>query len=134
WAREAGLMTLGFFLLGCPGETEETIKKNIAMAVALDTDYVSISKLVPVPNSRLYEMIKEKTGIDYWKEFTLGNRKIITEIAYYDSMVQGEELDKWLTRAYRTFYLRPAFVARTLRRVRSTREFINLVTSAWSIL
>lgn len=134
WAREAGLMTLGFFILGCPGETEETIKKNIALAVALDTDYVSISKLVPVPNSRLYEMIKEKTGIDYWREFTLGNREIITKIAYYDSTVQGEELDRWLTRAYRAFYLRPAFMARTLRRVRSMKELVNLVTSAWSIL
>jgi len=134
WAKEAGLMTLGFFLLGCPGETVETIKKNIALAVALDTDFVSISKLVPVPNSRLYEMIKERTGIDYWREFTLGNREIITQIAYYDSTVQGDELDRWLTRAYRAFYLRPASIARTLTRVRSLRELVNLVTSAWSIL
>jgi len=134
WAKEVGLTTLGFFLLGCPGETVETIKKNISLAVALDTDFVSISKLVPVPNSRLYEMIKERTGIDYWREFTLGNRGIITQIAYYDSTVQGDELDYWLTRAYRAFYLRPASIVRTLMRVRSLRELVNLVTSAWSIL
>ena len=134
WAKEAGLTTLGFFLLGCPGETVETIKKNIALAVALDTDFVSISKLVPVPNSRLYEIIKERTGVDYWREFTLGNREIITQIAYYDSTVQGDELDYWLTRAYRAFYLRPTSIVRSLRRVRSLRELVNLVTSAWSIL
>jgi len=134
WAKEAGLMTLGFFVLGCPGETVESIRKNIALAVSLDIDYVSISKLVPVPNSELYERIKERTGIDYWREFTLGDRGIIGRIAYYDSHVQGEELDRWLGRAYRAFYLRPSFVLRTLGRVRSWREFCNLVTSAWSIL
>ncbi|MDD5556316.1 MAG: radical SAM protein [bacterium] len=133
WAKEAGLMTLGFFVLGSPGETVESIRKNIALAVSLNTDYVSISKLVPVPNSELYELIKQRTGIDYWREFTLGDRDIIGRIAYYDSRVQGEELDRWLARAYRAFYFRPAFIARTLARVRSWRELYNLVTSAWSI-
>ncbi len=134
WAKEAGLVTLGFFLLGCPGETVESIKKNISLAVSLDTDFVSISKLVPVPHSELYELIKKRTGIDYWREFTLGNREIINQIAYYDSQVQGKELDLWLKKAYQTFYLRPAHIARTLKRVRSLKELKNLITSAWSIL
>jgi radical SAM superfamily enzyme YgiQ (UPF0313 family) len=134
WAKEADLMTLGFFLLGAPGETERSIKKNIDLAIALDTDYVSISKLVPVPNSELYEMIKARTGTDYWSEFTLGDRDIINKIAYFDSSIQGRELDLWLRRAYRAFYLRPRFIARTLGRIRSWRELVNLATSAWSIL
>ena len=44
-------MTLGFFLLGAPGETERSIKKNIDLAIALDTDYVSISSWCPSPTA-----------------------------------------------------------------------------------
>ena len=79
-------------------------------------------------------MIKARTGTDYWSEFTLGDRDIINKIAYFDSSIQGRELDLWLRRAYRAFYLRPRFIARTLGRIRSWRELVNLATSAWSIL
>ena len=134
WAKEAGLMTLGFFLLGTPGETVESIRKTIALAIELDTDFVSISKLVPVPNSELYDLIVKETGRDYWREYTLGNWDVINDIAYYKCGVSAADLDLWLQRAYRAFYFRPRYILRTLSRVRSLKEFYGLLTSAWSIL
>ena len=134
WAKEAKLVTLGFYLLGSPGETEETIRRTIDLAVELDTDYVSISKLVPVPNSELYELIVKETGRDFWREYTLGDWDVINEIAYYKCQVSPEDLDHWLKKAYQAFYIRPRFILRTLSGVRSLRELYGLLTSAWSII
>jgi len=37
-AKAAGLQTMGFFIYGMPGETEETMEKTTRLALELDPD------------------------------------------------------------------------------------------------
>ena len=38
WARKAGIRTWGYFIIGLPGETEETIQQTIEYAKSLPLD------------------------------------------------------------------------------------------------
>ena len=57
-AKQAGLAVHGCFILGLPGETEQTIEKAWVLAKELDLRGVSFPIAVPFPGTRLWEMAK----------------------------------------------------------------------------
>lgn len=48
----------GFFILGYPGESEESILNTINFATSLPFDYVSFTLPYPIPGTGLYEKVK----------------------------------------------------------------------------
>src|SRR4030042_7048036 len=57
-AKEAGIEALASFILGLPGETEETLKKTIDFAKELRTP-CALHALAPFPGTELWERAKE---------------------------------------------------------------------------
>ncbi len=53
--RKAGIRTLGLFMLGFPGETEEECNKTIRYSKELGCDLVKYNPLTPYPGSGLYD-------------------------------------------------------------------------------
>jgi len=133
WSREEGITTLGFFMIGLPGETAEDVRRTIKLALELDCDYIQVNKFVPCPPSPLYRELVERTGIDYWAEYTKGNADIIGELAGRGSEFTPSELDEWQQIFFRSYYYRPSYIWRRLRQLGSFREFKNLALSAASL-
>ena len=61
-AREAGLKVEGFFILGHPGESRETIEKTIAFAAELNPDDVAFGIMVPYPGTEVAEIAARGEG------------------------------------------------------------------------
>ena len=59
-AKEAGIMTYGFFVLGLPGETAETLQKTIDFAKKMDPEVANFCIAMPFPGTELYEIVKKK--------------------------------------------------------------------------
>lgn len=59
WAKEAGLICAGSFILGLPGETEETAMKSIKLAKELDIYSTTFPIAVPFPGTSIREMAKK---------------------------------------------------------------------------
>jgi anaerobic magnesium-protoporphyrin IX monomethyl ester cyclase len=57
-ARRAGIRTGAFFILGYPGETDNTVLCTIRFATALPLDYLSFTLPYPLPGTALYERVK----------------------------------------------------------------------------
>ena len=133
WAKQAGITVLGFFILGLPNETEETIGDTIRLMLELDLDYVELNKFVPVPNSELYEEFKKDTGLDFWREYTLGNMEL-EDLKPWKLNVSAERLDELQVQGYRSFYFRPKSIWRKLVAVRSFSELYRLATAARSLI
>lgn len=133
WTRREKIDVLGFFIIGFPGENKQNILKTIALAKELNFDYVQISKLVPAPNTELYAMVMEKSGRDFWREYILGYAEQPNGFAPLDSNISVDELDEWIKKVHRSFYLRPDFIFRTLLKVRSFKELRGLVNSALAL-
>ncbi len=53
--RKAGMEAKGFFILGLPGETQESIRRTIALAESLPLSDVSVFFATPFPGTALYD-------------------------------------------------------------------------------
>jgi len=133
WTKEEGITTLGFFIIGFPGETEEDFKDTMRFALELDCDFIQVNKMVPQPPSPVYRELVEKTGIDYWREYTLGNVEILRELPGIGSSFDPATLDIMQRSFFKKYYYRPAYILKRLKRIQSMREFFGLARAAASI-
>jgi len=120
-SRRLGIQTLGFFIVGSPGETRDTVRESVALAKQLDLDYAQFSMLSYFPGSPLYEQLMERTGIDYWREFTLDAARE-PDLAPMDTELSPQEIRHLTQRAYLSFYFRSRVVYRLLRDCRSAEQ------------
>jgi len=132
--RKYGLKTVGFFLIGLPGETEETIQKTIDFAKELDCDFASFATVDPYIGTKLrQDAIKAGYITENDTQFDGG--------AY--TAIGTEQLSKeqvWRLRntAVRKFYFRPSFVLKKLRMARRPSTlwgyFLDALTIARNML
>jgi len=72
YTHKIGIDMLGFFMLGYPGETAETVEDTIRFSLELPLDYAQYTVLVPYPDSEIYGYYRENgLDYDYWREYTL---------------------------------------------------------------
>jgi radical SAM superfamily enzyme YgiQ (UPF0313 family) len=74
WAKQAKLICVGSFIIGLPGETEETVNRNIELAQELDLYSVTFPIAVPFPRTELRDMAeKHEYGLrilsDNWDDY-----------------------------------------------------------------
>ena len=67
WAKEAGITSRAFFILGFPGETEETIEETKAFIERTDPDQYFVSNFIPYPGTDVWNNPK-KYGVTYINE------------------------------------------------------------------
>jgi len=63
--RKVGLEVRGFFILGYPDETKDTIRQTVEFARKLELDWAVFSVASPIPNTEMYRTCIEK---GYFKE------------------------------------------------------------------
>jgi radical SAM superfamily enzyme YgiQ (UPF0313 family) len=57
--KKAGIRIKGLFMIGLPGETEESIAKSMEFVFSNPIDELNIAKFTPFPGSPIYEKIHE---------------------------------------------------------------------------
>jgi anaerobic magnesium-protoporphyrin IX monomethyl ester cyclase len=67
-AKRAGLQVGAFFILGYPGESDETMLKTIKLASSLPLDYFSMTVPYPLPGTGLYEKVKDQMEAFEWEK------------------------------------------------------------------
>jgi anaerobic magnesium-protoporphyrin IX monomethyl ester cyclase len=120
--RDTGIRPLGFFLIGAPGETRETVRQTVKFAKRLNLDYVQFSKTLAKPLTPLWKKLVADTGYDYWREYILGNAPEQVLPRPWTALTNSE-IDRLARRAYLSFHSRPMFLLRSTLKVRSWSEF-----------
>ncbi len=120
--KDMGIKALGFFLVGVPGETRESIKRLVKFAKSLDLEYVQFSKVTAKPLTPLWKDLVQQSGYDYWREYILGNAEEAPLPRPWTQLTNDEidELAKW---AYVKYHSRPSFLLKSVFNVRSFDEF-----------
>jgi anaerobic magnesium-protoporphyrin IX monomethyl ester cyclase len=128
-AKAVGMETIGFFIIGLPGETEETMEDTIRFACELDPVVANFSMATPFPGTQMYEQVLEsgRLLVHDWHEFAFFENKAQFET----DELPAELVERKWREAYRRFYLRPHRVARTLLRSRTWLELPRTVRMAW---
>lgn len=71
WTAEAGIRSKGYFMLGLPGDTEETMEQTIQFACELPLSEAMFSITTPFPGTRLWdELVRRKPDTEYTQDFT----------------------------------------------------------------
>jgi len=63
-----GIKVGAFFILGYPGETNETMLNTIRFASRLPLDYFSMTVPYPLPGTGLYERVKDRMTANEWEK------------------------------------------------------------------
>jgi len=114
WAREAGLETLAYFMIGLPGETEESMRRTIDFCRELEPTYAKVGILVPLPGTPLFSSF-DKLGHIKSKDWALYNQHN-PEGVYDHPNLSWEALHRHYDLFYRRFYLRPGYIWKVLKR------------------
>ncbi len=128
-AQAVGLETIGFFIIGLPGETEETMEDTIRFACELDPVVANFSIATPFPGTQMYETVKAKGHLlaETWDDFVFFEGKARFEMPG----LPAELVERKWKEAYRRFYLRPKRIARTLTRKETWLRLPRTARMAW---
>ena len=120
-AKEINLETIGFFIIGLPGETRETMQRTIDFAIELDPMIANFSMMTPYPGTKVYEIVKRQGRflINDWEDYVFFEQ----QARYEMGEMTAELVEEMYRKAYRQFYLRPSPV---MRRVKTKDFWLNL--------
>lgn len=118
WAREAGIRIRGFFMLGHPTDTKESIEDTIKLALELPLNTAEFSIATPFPNTEFgriacrYGKVDKSDISKFAHMFPVFTPKGLTR----------EYLIKKQKEAHKRFFLRPAKVLDFLLQIRSLED------------
>lgn len=129
--RKLRIRTLGHFILGLPGETEESLLNTIAFAKKIKCDYASFNVAVPIPGTALRRSCEDNNWL-------VGNNEELDSSRGYPVIetpfLSRERLWQLQKKAVRSFYLRPSFILNKLVDVRSFHDLVTLFREGTALL
>jgi len=129
--RRLGIRTLGHFIIGLPGETEETARKTIEFAKELDCDIASFNIAVPVLGTPLREhALAQGYMDDEGLVFDSSDAYPVLETPQFSK----QQAWKWRKRAILRFYFRPRYLWRLATQARSLYQWKLLVLNGMALV
>ncbi len=113
-AKKVGIETIGFFIIGLPGETEATMENTIKFACEVDPLIANFSMMTPYPGTKVYEIAKRQGRLllEDWEDYVFFDGRARYELGD----MTAELIERKWKEAYRRFYLRPHRIWMTLTR------------------
>ncbi len=132
WAHAAGIKNWGYFIIGLPGETEETIRETIAYSKQLPLDIALFHIAAPYPGTPFfYEVVENnwfRPGVK-WEEVDMDQSTVLD---YGD--LTAERLEYWQKRATWEWSVRPGPIWTFVKGLNSWEGFKSAVNIGWQML
>ena len=130
--QTAGLRAKGLFMMGLPGETEESIRRTSDFIISLGLDDMNLSKFTPFPGAPLSSTIREEgTFNEDWRLMNCLNFVFVPR-----SIASKERLDMLYNKHVKRFYSDPQWRSKLRRRLwqhrKSIAYLIRHLPSFWS--
>ncbi len=127
WAHEAGIRNLGYFIVGLPGETKETIQETIDFSKTLPLDLAIFHIAAPYPGTPFFFMVMENNWFKPGTRWEQVDMDQSTVLQY--SNLSAEDLEREARRAMREWMFRPGPIItylKSLRNIGALRSAINV--------
>ncbi len=110
-AKSLRLETWACFIIGLPGDTDQTIRRSIDFAKEIDPDFAKFLILKPFPGTEVFKDLQSKGLITDLNYDYFG---VYTKPVHYLPEMSSERMLEWQKKANREFYLRPSKIFRHL--------------------
>jgi anaerobic magnesium-protoporphyrin IX monomethyl ester cyclase len=130
--QAAGLRAKGLFMMGLPGETEESISRTSDFIISLGLDDMNMAKFTPFPGAPLWAKIREEgTFNEDWRLMNCLNFVFVPQ-----GIASRERLDQLYNEHVKRFYLdsgwRKKFRKRLWQHRRSLFYLLRHLPAFWS--
>jgi radical SAM superfamily enzyme YgiQ (UPF0313 family) len=133
--KEVGIDTHAHMMLGCPGEDHETIEATNRFIREIDPSTATFGICTPYPGTELFDsVVKQHPEIHDGSDRTFSSVHTSSYFNQYFTDLNEDELQAFLKKAYRSFYLRPSYVFKRLRRINSTDELMRVVIAGTNVV
>lgn len=127
WAKKAGIKNWGYFIIGLPGETKETIRQTIDFSKKLPLDIALFHVAAPHPGTPFFFEVVEKGWFrpgTRWEQVDMDKGTVLD----YPNL-SVEQLLYWQKRAFREWALRPGPMLTYLKMLLSDWNTVKSVLS-----
>lgn len=124
--RQARMAAIGFFIIGFPGETAETIEETIRFACRLPLNRASFFNYIPLPGTETADRLLEENRL---KDIPFEELHCALT-PYSDEKLSAAEIKSLQRKAFLKFYLRPRVLLEMLASIRSFRQFKYILNRA----
>lgn len=128
--NQAGIHSRGYFMIGCPGETKETIEKTIRFITKSGLRDFHVTFCTPMPGSKLFNTAHHYGEFEPdWKKLGFWDPVFIPK-----GMTKQQLIDSHM-RMYRKFYLRPSIFLRYLFKlfITNPRSIIDTIKAGFYV-
>ncbi len=132
WAKAAGIKNWGYFIIGLPGETEESIRETIDYAKELPLDIALFHIAAPYPGTPFFYEVVENNWFrpgTKWEEVDMDQSTVLD----YENLT-AEQLEYWQRRATWEWSMRPGPIFTFLKGLNSWAGFKSAVSVGWQML
>jgi radical SAM superfamily enzyme YgiQ (UPF0313 family) len=130
-AHKVGLSVRADFIAGTPGETLESLKRTLDLAIRLKVDYAHFNKFIPFPGTELYSMlIQEGFKFDFSQDCSILDH---SALMYVPESMTREDFKSFLDFANKAFYLRPSYILKRLVNIRTFTELMGQIKGFFAI-
>ena len=122
WAKKAGIKNWGYFIIGLPGETEETIRQTIDFSKKLPLDIALFHVAAPYPGTPFFFEVVQNGWFrpgTRWEQVDMDKGTVLD----YPNL-QAEQLLYWQKRAFREWAFRPGPIL----------TYLKMLVSDWSTI
>jgi len=122
-AKSMGMIASGFFMIGLPGDTLETMNETIEFAIKMNPQIANFAMCIPFPGTELFQEVKEEGVFLEDTENGIDQGFFGTKVFYTIGSMNADDIQTQFKSAYRRFYMRPSKVIDILGTVKSVGEF-----------
>lgn len=122
--KAVGIEARGFFMLNFPGDTVESTEKTISFSKELDLDLVGFKFVNPYLGDKLLELAMKDCVMEPVSRVP-PDAPMGTTVWYTQNDLTHTYLHSAYRRALRSFYLRPRWIFRTIRKIRNPAMFFS---------
>ncbi len=134
WAHEVEIDTHAHLMIGMPGETRETMNHTLRFIKEIDPTIITAGICTPYPGTGLFEEVRKK-----YPQIGDGSQCDLQDLhtkSFYNeafTALSNEELSRNIRRFYRNFYLRPSYLLKWIKRIRSLDELKRVTIAGTNI-
>ncbi|SEC49786.1 hopanoid biosynthesis associated radical SAM protein HpnJ [Paraburkholderia caballeronis] len=123
--HKLGIKIHGTFILGLPGETQDTIRKTIDYAKEINPHTIQVSLAAPYPGTTLYRQAVENGWPEENKVINLVSKEGVQLAAIGYPHLSREDIYHQLEAFYREFYFRPSKIWEIVREMLTSWEMMQ---------
>ncbi len=126
-AHDLGFVIHGCFMIGAPGETQESARATVDFAKKLPLDTVQFTGIATYPGTEMYRQAKKNGWLipGNWREWLSPEREQQTLLNY--PQLSRQEIDQWIDIGLKEFYLRPGQILRMLTSIRDRGDLLRKI-------